>query len=48
MSECWSVLARAGFQSVTLRVDSDKKDGELWAPARRAVVGPSPDRSCRS
>jgi membrane peptidoglycan carboxypeptidase len=40
LSQCWSVLASAGFQSVTLRVDSDKKEGEL--------VGTSPPRGGRA
>jgi hypothetical protein len=39
-SNCKSVLARAGFPSVTVRVDSDKKDGEL--------VGTSPPRGGRA
>jgi hypothetical protein len=39
-SACRSVLARAGFPSVTVRVDSDKKEGEL--------VGTSPPRGGRA
>ena len=39
-SNCKSVLARAGFPSVTVHVDSDKKDGEL--------VGTSPPRGGRA
>ncbi|MET0765782.1 MAG: transglycosylase domain-containing protein [Blastococcus sp.] len=40
MDQCWRVLADAGFQSVTLRVDSDKQAGEL--------VGTSPPRGGRA
>jgi membrane peptidoglycan carboxypeptidase len=43
VSQCRSVLSAAGFQTSTVRVDSDKKDGELagTSPARgaRAVPG---------
>ena len=39
-SECKTVLGRAGFPSVTVRVDSDKKEGEL--------VGTSPPRGGRA
>jgi membrane peptidoglycan carboxypeptidase len=43
VSQCRSVLSAAGFQASTVRVDSDKKDGELagTSPPRggRAVPG---------
>jgi beta-lactam-binding protein with PASTA domain len=43
VSECRSVLTSAGFQPTTVRVDSDKKEGDLvgTSPARggRAVPG---------
>jgi hypothetical protein len=43
VSQCRSVLSAAGFQTSTVRVDSDKKDGELTgtSPPRggRAVPG---------
>jgi membrane peptidoglycan carboxypeptidase len=40
VSQCRSVLTAAGFQASTVRVDSDKKDGEL--------VGTSPSRGGRA
>jgi beta-lactam-binding protein with PASTA domain len=43
MDNCWKVLADAGFQSVTVRVNSDRREGQLvgTSPARggRAVPG---------
>jgi beta-lactam-binding protein with PASTA domain len=40
VSQCRSVLAAAGFQTVTAKVDSDKKDG--------ALAGTSPPRGGRA
>jgi membrane peptidoglycan carboxypeptidase len=40
VSQCRSVLAAAGFQTTTAKVDSDKKDGQL--------VGTSPPRGGRA
>src|SRR5690606_27409178 len=40
VAECRSVLSAAGFQTSTVRVDSDRRDGEL--------VGTSPPRGGRA
>ncbi|TFV69020.1 penicillin-binding protein [Blastococcus sp. CT_GayMR20] len=40
MDDCWDTLADAGFESVTVRVNSDKRAGEL--------VGTSPGRGARA
>ena len=48
VSQCRSVLSAAGFQTALVRVDSDKKAGDLEGTSPPRAGAPFPASSCRS